>query len=61
MARPRSWFEPKEYNIAKKAAKERGVNLWKFKRPTRDGKPEIGYFVGTEIPVRLNSAHLERK
>ena len=61
MARPRSWFESKEFNTAKKAAKTRGASLWKFRRPTRAGKPQIGYFVGTRIPVRLETAGLEKK
>jgi hypothetical protein len=61
MARPRSWFEPKEFNSAKKAAKSRGQHLWKYARPTRAGKPERGYYVGSTLPTRLDNAATEAK
>ena len=61
MARPKSWFEPKEFTSAKKAAKSRGQHLWKFARPTRAGKPERGYYVGAELPTRLGNAVTETK
>lgn len=61
MARPKSWFERKEYTIAKKAAKNRGQDLWQYTRGTREGKKETGYYVGNSIPARLKAAQLERK
>lgn len=60
MARPKSWFERREYSTAKKVAKTRGQNLWKYIRGTRAGK-ETGYYVGNKIPARLKAAQLERK
>jgi hypothetical protein len=61
MPRPKSWFETKEYNDAKRAAKDRGHGLWKFARKDRDGKNVLGYFVGAQLPVRLKSAKVEKK
>lgn len=61
MARPKSWFASNEFNTAKKAAKTRGLHLWKFARPTRQGKPERGYYVGGELPTRLDNATTEAK
>lgn len=61
MARPKSWFEPKEFSTAKKAAKTRGQDLYKYTRSTRQGTKETGYYVGSNIPARLKNAQLERK
>jgi hypothetical protein len=61
MARPKSWFEPKDFTKAARAAKDRSHKLWKFSRNMRNGKAEIGYFVGTRIPIRLQRAKLELK
>lgn len=61
MARPKSWFEPKEYMKAKKIAKDREQGLWKFTRKTRDGKKQAGYYVGNTLPARLQHAQTEQK
>lgn len=61
MARPKSWFERKEFSTAKKAAKTRGHELWKYTRATRQGAKETGYYVGKHIPARLKNAQLEQK
>lgn len=61
MARPKSWFEPREFATAKKIAKTRKHDLWKFTRNTRAGKKESGYYVGTALPARLQAAETQRK
>jgi hypothetical protein len=61
MARPKSWFERKEYTTAKKVAKTRSQTLWMFTRSTQDGSKETGYYVGNNIPARLKTADLQRK
>ena len=61
MARPRKWFEPKEYNTAKKFAKSSGEKLFKFARQTRGNGVETGYYVGTKLPTRLANAKIEQK
>lgn len=61
MARPKSWFEPKEFATAKKFAKSRCKDLWRYTRKTRDGSKETGYYVGNDIPVKLKTAQLEQK
>lgn len=60
MARPRSWFETREYNDARRAAKERGHKLFKYTRQTREGKV-AGLFVGRGIPERLKHAKIEAR
>lgn len=61
MPRPRSWFEPNEYNDARRAAKDRGVRLRKYTRLDKSGSKIQGYFVGNKIPIRLNHASIETK
>ena len=61
MARPKSWFEPKEYTTAKKTARDREQGLWKFTRKTRDGTKHNGYYVGNTLPARLRHAQVEQK
>jgi hypothetical protein len=61
MARPKSWFETKDYTKAASAAKARSHKLWKFSRSKRNGKAETGYFVGIRVPARLQKAKLELK
>ncbi|RLC88622.1 MAG: hypothetical protein DRJ03_01750 [Chloroflexi bacterium] len=61
MARPKKWFESKEYNVAKKTAKSSSMSLFKFARQTRDHGVETGYYVGNKLPTRLASAKIEQK
>lgn len=61
MARPKSWFESKEYMKAKKTAKDREQGLWKYTRKTRDGTKHAGYYVGNTLPARLQHARVEQK
>lgn len=61
MARPKNWFATKEYNTARKIARTRKANLWKYTRNTRSGAKESGYYVGHQLPMRLNGAQLEQK
>lgn len=61
MARPRKWFEAKEYNTAKKLAKSTGEKLFKFARQTRGNGVEKGYYVGNQLPTRLANATIEQK
>jgi hypothetical protein len=61
MARPKSWFETKEYSQAKRSAKDRSHGLWKFTLKTRDGSKYAGYYVGKNLPVRLQRAQVEQK
>jgi hypothetical protein len=60
MSRPKSWFIPKEVNIAKKQAKERGHNLWQYTLKTKSGN-ERGYYVGAILPKKLTRAQVEKK
>ena len=61
MARPRKWFEVKEYNAAKKVAKGNKEKLFKFTRQMRGGNAETGYYVGDKLPTRLEGATVEQK
>lgn len=61
MARPKSWFEPKEFSKAKRIAKDRAQGLWKYTRKTRDGTKHTGYYVGNTLPVALQGAQVEQK
>jgi len=59
MARPKSFFPSGKVGrkAAIMAAKTRDTNCHKFIRPTRGGK-EIGFYVGKQIPIRLEKAEL---
>jgi len=61
MARPKSWFRPKEFNVAKKTARVREHSLYKYTRNLRGGASETGYYVGNHLPARLKHAQLELK
>jgi hypothetical protein len=61
MTRPRTWYDRKEYHIARKMAKSTGVKLFKFARQTRGDGVEVGYYVGNDLPTRLASAKIEQK
>lgn len=61
MARPRTWYDPKEYHVARKMAKGTGSKLFKFARQTRSDGVETGYYVGNKLPTRLANAKVEQK
>jgi len=61
MPRPKSWFETNEYAVAKKTAKTRQHDLWKYTRKTREGAKQTGYYVGTALPARLQTATTDKK
>ena len=61
MARPKSWYTPKDFHVARKMAKAKGHKLFKFARKTRGDGVETGYYVGDNLPTRLAHAEVEQK
>jgi len=61
MARPKSWFERKEFATAKRARRDRKQKLWLYTRKLREGGTESGYYVGKKLPARLAHAEVELK
>lgn len=57
MARPKSYFETKEFNKAKSAAKTRGHKLWKFEKTTKSGK-DAGFYVGATLPKAMQAKNI---
>lgn len=52
MANTKKWFESNERSVAKRTAKQMGVDAWKYTKSTRAGK-SAGFYVGSTIPKML--------
>lgn len=60
MSRPKSWFIPKEVNLAKKRAKASGHSMWRYTLKTKTANVR-GYYVGKALPQKLARAEVEKK
>jgi hypothetical protein len=52
------WFESKERSTAKRAAKKRGVGVWKYIHKQRAGGKKAGFYVGKAIPKVLRAGNI---
>jgi hypothetical protein len=52
------WFEPKERTTAKRTAKQRGVDVWKYTHKQREGGKRAGFYVGKTVPKVLRAGNI---
>lgn len=57
MARPRTWFTPTEYAVARRTARVKNLCLWKYIAKRRSGEEARGYYIGaaneSDLPIRI--------
>ena len=52
------WYESNERVVAKRAAKERGVLVWKYMHEQRTGGKRAGFYVGKTVPQALEAGNI---